>query len=134
MPSCPPRPTLFPYTTLFRSDAARALVFGKQEFVHASRADGTIERDLRAAQRSEEHTSELQSLRHLVCRLAHRDLHSFPTRRSSDLMRRARLFSENRNSSMRAAPMARSSAISARHSSVWRKGRSFRKSDRKSVG
>src|ERR1035438_4522493 len=41
--------------------------------------------------RSEEHTSELQSLRHLVCRLLlekygdHRDLHSFPTRRSSDL-------------------------------------------------
>src|ERR1035441_652664 len=34
--------------------------------------------------RSEEHTSELQSLRHLVCRL-HQDLHSFPTRRSSDL-------------------------------------------------
>src|SRR5262245_10430050 len=34
--------------------------------------------------RSEEHTSELQSLRHLVCRL-HLDLHSFPTRRSSDL-------------------------------------------------
>src|SRR5262245_15165425 len=41
--------------------------------------------------RSEEHTSELQSLRHLVCRLLldcyvhHRALHSFPTRRSSDL-------------------------------------------------
>src|SRR5262245_58670805 len=39
--------------------------------------------------RSEEHTSELQSLRHLVCRLLlsrlFRDLHSFPTRRSSDL-------------------------------------------------
>src|ERR1035441_7304078 len=41
--------------------------------------------------RSEEHTSELQSLRHLVCRLLletsgdHRDLHSFPTRLSSDL-------------------------------------------------
>src|SRR5205814_1309775 len=41
--------------------------------------------------RSEEHTSELQSLRHLVCRLLLeasrdlRDLHSFPTRRSSDL-------------------------------------------------
>src|SRR5262245_51733406 len=34
-----------------------------------------------AAERSEEHTSELQSLRHLVCRA----LHSFPTRRSSDL-------------------------------------------------
>src|SRR5262245_37871100 len=43
--------------------------------------------------RSEEHTSELQSLRHLVCRLlleppSHRlYLHSFPTRRSSDLIR-----------------------------------------------
>src|SRR5690348_3090921 len=41
--------------------------------------------------RSEEHTSELQSPVHLVCRLllekygGHRDLHSFPTRRSSDL-------------------------------------------------
>src|SRR5438876_702221 len=41
--------------------------------------------------RSEEHTSELQSPVHLVCRLLlerscyHRDLHSFPTRRSSDL-------------------------------------------------
>src|SRR5262245_30612796 len=39
--------------------------------------------------RSEEHTSELQSLRHLVCRLLlpprSPDLHSFPTRRSSDL-------------------------------------------------
>src|SRR5262245_2506253 len=41
--------------------------------------------------RSEEHTSELQSLRHLVCRLlletyrTYRALHSFPTRRSSDL-------------------------------------------------
>src|ERR1039458_7618689 len=44
--------------------------------------------------RSEEHTSELQSLRHLVCRLLlesygdNRDLHSSPTRRSSDLTRR----------------------------------------------
>src|SRR5262245_37898834 len=36
--------------------------------------------------RSEEHTSELQSLRHLVCR--HRHRRSFPTRRSSDLRRR----------------------------------------------
>src|SRR5262245_50153868 len=34
--------------------------------------------------RSEEHTSELQSLRHLVCRPCS-DVHSFPTRRSSDL-------------------------------------------------
>src|SRR5262245_38192623 len=43
----------------------------------------------RTRSRSEEHTSELQSLRHLVCRLLlrspRRPLHSFPTRRSSDL-------------------------------------------------
>src|SRR5687768_15694538 len=50
--------------------------------------------DMRQQQleRSEEHTSELQSRLHLVCRLLlerlahHRDLHSFPTRRSSDLL------------------------------------------------
>src|SRR5262245_29118071 len=41
-----------------------------------------IERPAPAPERSEEHTSELQSLRHLVC---HRSRHSFPTRRSSDL-------------------------------------------------
>src|SRR5205823_5470856 len=54
----------------------------------------------RAAQRdrSEEHTSELQSLAYLVCRLllerchSSRDLHSFPTRRSSDLLRMAKMF------------------------------------------
>src|SRR5690349_13908264 len=55
----------------------------------------TCETNLRKARnspaRSEEHTSELQSRRDLVCRLLleyyrdHRDLHSFPTRRSSDL-------------------------------------------------
>src|ERR1035441_10888009 len=55
----PPRSTLFPYTTLFRS------VFSM---------DGDIARlgeicDLADKYRSEEHTSELQSLRHLVCRL-----------------------------------------------------------------
>src|SRR5436853_5385126 len=55
----PPRSTLFPYTTLFRS--GRRI---KQHRVHSQH------RPARAAQtRSEEHTSELQSLRHLVCRL-----------------------------------------------------------------
>src|SRR5205809_2322521 len=58
----PPRSTLFPYTTLFRSvadggevlasDRERGLVFGGP-----------------AVERSEEHTSELQSRLHLVCRL-----------------------------------------------------------------
>src|SRR2546425_1291958 len=91
----PPRSTLFPYTTLFRSDR-RAQVQGK---IHraAARADRGGEpqrhprrrvrlrevgpprdlqgagahgaRDARPGRRSEEHTSELQSLAYLVCRL-----------------------------------------------------------------
>src|SRR5436853_2230360 len=57
----PPRSTLFPYTTLFRSPALRAV----------ARRRGLPRPELhrRDAGRSEEHTSELQSLRHLVCRL-----------------------------------------------------------------
>src|SRR5262245_62178362 len=67
----PPRSTLFPYTTLFRSaDAAQALdrAAGQRLLGDEQAAAG---RRLVAAQRprSEEHTSELQSLRHLVCRL-----------------------------------------------------------------
>src|SRR5438552_11736442 len=62
----PPRSTLFPYTTLFRSipccvDAGR--------FAHAARAELGIGDRLVFAYRSEEHTSELQSPDHLVCRL-----------------------------------------------------------------
>src|SRR6266576_4721018 len=64
----PPRSTLFPYTTLFRSDAesdVRVVILA---------ADGkhfSAGHDLREllAGRSEEHTSELQSRRDLVCRL-----------------------------------------------------------------
>src|SRR5690348_18093530 len=58
----PPRSTLFPYTTLFRSRAGR-YEGGEQQ--HAGECD---RHDSRAA-RSEEHTSELQSPVHLVCRL-----------------------------------------------------------------
>src|SRR5437016_6563793 len=60
----PPRSTLFPYTTLFRSlDEAAALPFAVP--VKSARA-----RILEfCAARSEEHTSELQSLTNLVCRL-----------------------------------------------------------------
>src|SRR2546425_6757790 len=64
----PPRSTLFPYTTLFRSDrGARG--------AHAAAAGRAHDRRDRAgvpragADRSEEHTSELQSLAYLVCRL-----------------------------------------------------------------
>src|SRR5215813_8025418 len=57
----PPRSTLFPYTTLFRSGRAR---------LPAARAGPGADRArLCDADRSEEHTSELQSRPHLVCRL-----------------------------------------------------------------
>src|SRR5262245_66125289 len=68
----PPRSTLFPYTTLFRSGDDR---------LHRRRPEGPAggsalfgrlrspRRRARPCDRSEEHTSELQSLRHLVCRL-----------------------------------------------------------------
>src|SRR2546426_9041526 len=61
----PPRSTLFPYTTLFRSVAADTDVGG--DLVHLA-----ADRDLagiRTCVRSEEHTSELQSPCNLVCRL-----------------------------------------------------------------
>src|SRR5437016_7374453 len=61
----PPRSTLFPYTTLFRSEVdRRAGAFRAQ--LTAWRAAGRIAMPLF---RSEEHTSELQSLTNLVCRL-----------------------------------------------------------------
>src|SRR3712207_8916079 len=89
----PPRSTLFPYTTLFRSRVARDLQPLLDRRVVAPRADQRVERlhrrrlahggDVRlevplervarpaAAERrrSEEHTSELQSRQYLVCRL-----------------------------------------------------------------
>src|SRR5205823_10461800 len=55
----PPTPTLFPYTTLFRSCARDGLV----------RAHRPARRRAGDRGRSEEHTSELQSLAYLVCRL-----------------------------------------------------------------
>src|SRR2546425_3004344 len=57
----PPRSTLFPYTTLFRSMAIRVPGDGDSTARGPKRKGG--------AARSEEHTSELQSLAYLVCRL-----------------------------------------------------------------
>src|SRR2546429_1587031 len=58
----PPRSTLFPYTTLFRSISGRRSRAPSTVRVTATRpSTGTV--------RSEEHTSELQSRLHLVCRL-----------------------------------------------------------------
>src|SRR2546425_3036908 len=85
----PPRSTLFPYTTLFRSDVTKAdLCFrpgqapplrldnepddvhsdGVQLYVRAAE-EGAVAGWLIVPERSEEHTSELQSLAYLVCRL-----------------------------------------------------------------
>src|SRR6266404_6703064 len=65
----PPRSTLFPYTTLFRSRLARSAG------ARAPRSDAPLPSSWRGTprppdrRRSEEHTSELQSLAYLVCRL-----------------------------------------------------------------
>src|SRR5258705_1210273 len=68
----PPRSTLFPYTTLFRSlvgDPTGPWDFS-METPRPQALSITVELpDGVSYQRSEEHTSELQSLRHLVCRL-----------------------------------------------------------------
>src|SRR5207248_10806592 len=63
----PPRSTLFPYTTLFRSPDAGAVDPRRQR--GASPRRRPRRRDARHARRSEEHTSELQSPYDLVCRL-----------------------------------------------------------------
>src|SRR3712207_7487965 len=82
----PPRSTLFPYTTLFRSEASARrggarVDRGREDFAlrHAGRARGAgaaeragqrpPQRLRDAPPRSEEHTSELQSRQYLVCRL-----------------------------------------------------------------
>src|SRR2546422_1969433 len=74
----PPRSTLFPYTTLFRSgrdcgvlprvDRAPGAAHRIPDERHRGRGDPRIP-DVHGQPRSEEHTSELQSRLHLVCRL-----------------------------------------------------------------
>src|SRR2546425_4180988 len=72
----PPRSTLFPYTTLFRSqlDVARAaapepVIVPQHQLLHRELRPQDVPHELLGAERSEEHTSELQSLAYLVCRL-----------------------------------------------------------------
>src|SRR5947209_11077468 len=76
----PPRSTLFPYTTLFRSDrhrapgneqeiAARALQVLPRELYQGRKRFARRTQPLWRKNRSEEHTSELQSRQYLVCRL-----------------------------------------------------------------
>src|SRR3712207_7749714 len=78
----PPRSTLFPYTTLFRSDAEVERSVGRIRDgdavvapveaggrVRVARGGRDAEDDAPEVRRSEEHTSELQSRQYLVCRL-----------------------------------------------------------------
>src|SRR2546425_7741735 len=81
----PPRSTLFPYTTLFRSTSPETQVAGTVHERRVSRRDhrrgvrllddgraryaGPDGESRAVVERSEEHTSELQSLAYLVCRL-----------------------------------------------------------------
>src|SRR5258708_26443191 len=73
----PPRSTLFPYTTLFRSRATRKRCSGRKDYLQQGahrylKFDTLFLQHLQEQSiklRSEEHTSELQSPDHLVCRL-----------------------------------------------------------------
>src|SRR3712207_7110644 len=74
----PPRSTLFPYTTLFRSAGApqwredqprRPMVWAAQRLGLSEGRRRPRARGQRSGMRSEEHTSELQSRQYLVCRL-----------------------------------------------------------------
>src|SRR3712207_7885671 len=84
----PPRSTLFPYTTLFRSGQMRGRAGRSASVVRWARLSGhggplwgwvaevlgggtgeVVQMALACSQRSEEHTSELQSRQYLVCRL-----------------------------------------------------------------
>src|SRR2546425_5825196 len=78
----PPRSTLFPYTTLFRSQGVTGpgvlqVEQSRELIVRRGSTESSVQRDqvltfqqyLNRAKRSEEHTSELQSLAYLVCRL-----------------------------------------------------------------
>src|SRR5438876_2373173 len=89
----PPRSTLFPYTTLFRSNCGSFLAVASPLLTSARRATSC---DCRAAMRSEEHTSELQSPVHLVCRLL---LEKKKTTRQQSLDCRRRASPQPRHSS-----------------------------------
>src|SRR5690349_23360299 len=70
----PPRSTLFPYTTLFRSIFSRMSPVGRHAMITMTTAKAktslyALAKGSSTVPRSEEHTSELQSRRDLVCRL-----------------------------------------------------------------
>src|SRR5205809_3908690 len=86
----PPRSTLFPYTTLFRSGSPGALREVLRRDSRTARGDPSTKTQVIRESRSEEHTSELQSRLHLVCRLL-----------LEKKKRRERLFTQDRVTSFR---------------------------------
>src|SRR5438309_3159105 len=84
----PPRSTLFPYTTLFRSCGRRSQ---RREISRAEDDNPTLAKANGLNFRSEEHTSELQSQFHLVCRLLLEKKKKPIRRQESLLTRRAKL-------------------------------------------
>src|SRR2546429_4025805 len=65
----PPRSTLFPYTTLFRSFLCDCFGHARKSHYEEILRYANVRAAVQLADRSEEHTSELQSRLHLVCRL-----------------------------------------------------------------
>src|SRR5258706_2615128 len=65
----PPRSTLFPYTTLFRSVPRPGLQIERNTDHYGATFAARLQERVAYCNRSEEHTSELQSLTNLVCRL-----------------------------------------------------------------
>src|SRR5256885_3568405 len=93
----PPRSTLFPYTTLFRSDMARLAAAVREKFggvdILINNAGVNVRKavtEFTLEERSEEHTSELQSPCNLVCRLLLEKKKS-PSRRSLSCPQPSRL-------------------------------------------
>src|SRR2546429_2864420 len=81
----PPRSTLFPYTTLFRSRPSRAGYFPCFAYQSALMGVKLFHFSGRSS-RSEEHTSELQSRLHLVCRLLLEKKKVVPAAHAVDLL------------------------------------------------
>src|SRR3989442_3390937 len=84
----PPRSTLFPYTTLFRSVEGALQCGAAEQLLDGSRGKRRVAREAQRSRidgrsqfrpRSEEHTSELQSRPHLVCRLLPEKKHAYFT-------------------------------------------------------